>query len=210
MKVHLPIVGKATGSSAGLIYQSYWGNTYTRSFPFSFHYPDTDKQQKSQFDFFQIQRAWWTIYENLKTYIPRVQRRNRNIYDTLSKGVYSALLTYDIKAEANIRPHWGLDPRNTVLPIIDVDKISYSNFNYYIDATLQSFTGKRKFYPSINHFLLCNLTQQEMYYKIEPYTDSKISTSIFVTSEWLNTDIIIAYVAFSNDEFFTNFYLCSE
>ena len=210
MKVHLPIVGKATGSSAGLIYQSYWGNTYTRSFPFSFHYPDTDKQQKCQFDFYRIQRAWWTIYDKLKTYIPRSQRRNRNIYNTLSKGVYSAFLTYGIKADENIRPHWGLDPRNTILPIIEVGKISYSNFNYYIDATLQSLAGKRKFYPSINHFLLCNLTQQEMYYSFEPYTESKISTSFLVASEWLDTDIIIAYVAFSHDEFFTNFYLCSE
>lgn len=210
MKVHLPIVGKASGSSAGLIYQSYWGNTYTRSFPFSFHYPDTDKQQKCQFDFYRIQRAWWTVYDKLKTYIPKSQRRNRNIFNKLSAGVYSAFLTYGIKAEENIRPHWGIDPRNTVLPFIEVGKISYSNLTYNIDATLQRIAGKRRFNPTYNHFLLCNITQQEMYYKIEPYTDSKISTSIFVTSEWLNTDIIIAYVAFSNDEFFTNFYLCNQ
>lgn len=210
MKVQLPWFGKATGSSAGTIYQSYWGNTYTRSFPFSFHYPDTEKQQQCQFDFFRIQRAWWTIYDKLKTYIPRSQRRNRNIYNTLSKGVYSAFLTYGIKANENIRPHWGIDPRNTVLPIIEVGKVSYSNLTYIIEATLQNIAGKRKFYPTNNHFLLCNITQQEMYYKIEPYSEAKISTSLFVTSEWLNTDIIIAYVAFSNDEFFTNFYLCSE
>lgn len=210
MKVHLPIVGKASGSSAGLIYQSYWGNTYTRSFPFSFHYPDTSKQQKCQFDFFKIQRVWWAIYSKLKEFIPKVQRRNKNVYDVLSDGLYSSFMTYTEKAESNVRTIWGLDERKSVKALLSFEKITNAGKNYYITATLQAFVGKRKFSPKLFHVLLCNITRQDVLYTFDYYTSSHIKTQIEVYTEWQRNDLIVAYIAFSNDEFFTNFYLCGQ
>lgn len=210
MKVHLPFVGKATGSSAGLIYQSYWGNTYTRSFPFNFHYPDTDKQQKCQFDFFRIQRAWWPIYNKLKFSIPKQCRRNTNIYNKLSKGLYVVFMTYSKIKEENILEIWGLDERKTVMMDIGRMPIRIDNDNIYVGFSINGIYGKRHFSPQSYNMLLCNITQQEFYFQTNEVHAGLNEVEFLILSEWNRTDIIIAYVAFSNDEFFTNFYLCSE
>lgn len=209
MKVHLPIVGKATGSSAGLIYQSYWGNTYTRSFPFSFHYPDTANQQKCQFDFFQIQRAWWPIYNQLKLSIPKQCRRNTNVYNELSNGLYRVFMTYAPVKSENVLQIWGLDKRKSVSVNLKAFKIILEDRRIFVSCFLYGFYGKRKFVPSVYNMLLCNITQQEFYLKVAKLESDTIEENFVVTSEWSESDIIVAYVAFSNDEFFTNFYLCS-
>lgn len=210
MKVHLPIVGKATGSSAGLIYQSYWGNTYTRSFPFSFHYPDTGKQQKCQFNFFRIQRAWWPIYNKLKFSIPKQCRRNTNIYNKLSKGLYVVFMTYSEFKEENIVEIWGLDERKTVMIEIGRMPIRIDNDKIYVGFYINGIYGKRHFSPQGYNMLLCNITQQEFYFQTNKVHAGLNEVEFLILSEWNRTDIIIAYVAFSNEEFFTNFYLCSE
>lgn len=209
MKVHLPIVGKATGSSAGLIYQSYWGNTYTRSFPFSFHYPDTAKQQKCQFDFFQIQRAWWPIYNQLKFSIPKQCRRNTNVYNELSNGLYRVFMTYAPVKSENVLQIWGLDKRKSVLVDLKSYNIVLQGGRVFVNCFLYGFYGKRKFVPSVYNMLLCNISKQEFYLKVTKLKSDTIEERFVITSEWSQSDIIVAYVAFSNDEFFTNFYLCS-
>lgn len=209
MKVHLPIVGKATGSSAGLIYQSYWGNTYTRSFPFSFHYPDTAKQQKCQFDFYRIQRAWWPIYNQLKESIPKQCRRNTNVYNKLSNGLYRVFMTYAPVKSENVLQVWGLDERKSVTADLEASKIIIQDQRVFVSCYLNGFYGKRKFVPSVYNMLLCNINQQEFYLKVAKLESDTIAENFVVTSEWSLSNIIVAYVAFSNDEFFTNFTLCS-
>lgn len=210
MKVHLPIVGKATGSSAGLIYQSYWGNTYTRSFPFSFHYPDTDKQQKCQFDFFQIQRAWWPIYNKLKFSIPKQCRRNTNVYNKLSNGLYKVFITYsEIKVE-NIVEIWGMDERKTVIVSVGRNQLEFIDNTIIARFSINGIYGKRHFSPKAYNILLCNITQQEFYFQTNKVQVGLNEVEFLILNEWSRTNIIVAYVAFSNEEFFTNFYLCSE
>lgn len=210
MKIHLPIVGKATGSSAGLIYQSYWGNTYTRSFPFSFHYPDTSKQQKCQFDFFRIQRAWWPIYNKLKFSIPKQCRRNTNVYNKLSKGLYEVFMTYSIIKADNIVEVWGLDERKAVIMYIEKKRLEFEDNVITARFSINGIYGKRHFSPQNYNMLLCNITQQEFYFQTAEVHAGLNEVKFLVLSEWSRTDIIVAYVAFSNEEFFTNFYLSSQ
>ena len=80
MKLQLPWIGKAAGSSAGQILQSYWGHTYSRSFPSMFHYPNTKLQQECQAKFFDIQRIWQPIYVVIRQHIGSTQRTNLGIY----------------------------------------------------------------------------------------------------------------------------------
>jgi hypothetical protein len=210
MKVHLPIVGKATGSSAGLIYQSYWGNTYTRSFPFSFHYPDTAKQQICQFDFFQIQRAWWPIYDRLKRSIPKQCRRNTNVYNELSNGLYKVFMTYSEKKRGNVIPIWGLDKRKTVNVDIINSAIKIDKSVVKVTTDFKVVQTKRSFSPMDCNVLLCNVNRQEFYLQVFAYETEFIDVQFFVGSEWEQTEIILAYLALSNDEFFTNFFLCGQ
>lgn len=88
MKVQLPWIGKAAGSSAGTIYQSYWGHTYTRSFPALFHYPDTPAQQATQALFHDVQRFWLPIYQHLEPSIGKEQRKGINAFNVLAKCIY--------------------------------------------------------------------------------------------------------------------------
>ena len=210
MKIHLPIVGKATGSSAGLIYQSYWGNTYTRSFPFSFHYSDTSKQQECQFDFFRIQRAWWPIYDKLKHSIPKQCRRNKNVYNKLSNGLYKIFMTYSEIKRENILEVWGMDERKSVIMEIEKEQLEFKDKAIVVKFSIKGIYGKRNFSPNLYNMLLCNISQQEFYFQTYQVQEGWNVVSFDVLNEWNPTDIIIAYVAFSNNEFFTNFYLCSQ
>lgn len=209
MKVHLPIVGKATGSSAGLIYQSYWGNTYTRSFPFIFHYPDTAKQHKCQFDFFKVQRAWWPIYNQLKLSIPKQCRRNTNVYNVLSNGIYNVLMTYSSGIIQGYVKIWGLDKRNTVKIDIEVGATSTDEDFIRMKCDVNSIIWKRHFNPSIYHILLFNLSTQEFLYKSQFYVKPHITEEFINTLDWQSDHNVIAYLAFSNREFLTNFNLCA-
>ena len=207
MKVHLPIVGKASGSSAGLIYQSYYGNTYTRSFPFLFHYPDTAKQQKCQASFFAIQRAWWPIFYKMRDYVSKSQRHNTNIFNKLSKGLFKSIMTYSEKSERNKTMSWGLDTRRSVTFVPDNLKLSIDREVCYVDTTISGLLCKRKFIPNYYHLLLYNVTQQMFYYIVEQYTDPKISSSFLLTAKWEDSDLILLYVALSSNDFFSNFHL---
>lgn len=210
MKVHLPWSGKATGSSANLIYQSYWGNTYTRSFPFSFHYPDTGKQQKCQQDFFKIQRVWWEVYKAMAPFIPKSQRHNKNIYNLLSAGIYRIFMTYSEKKQANVVPVWGLDNRKTVKLSLFVGPIDMVSTPCTVYTEIQSIQSSRKFQRIYNHLLLVNVTQQSFYYTNFKRQGTEIKETFTVPGDWQPSDLILCYLALSDESFFTNFYLCAQ
>lgn len=210
MKVQLPWYGKAAGSSAGTIYQSYWGHTYTRSFPFIFHYPDTQKQQKTQASFFAIQRAWWAIYPQIAAFIPQSQRRNRNIYNALSKSLYNSILTYKDKKETNVRKNFGLDDRKQVKIFLDLQSVQYDGSKYGIWITLKDIVSTRKFSPKWCHYLLYNITQQEFFYQYAEYDSPDLSATFKLLTDWDRYDLVVCYLALSDENFFTNFYLCGQ
>lgn len=210
MKVQLPWYGKASGRSAGTIYQSYWGATYTRSMPFNFHYPDTPSQQVTQAKYYNIQRVWWEVYPFLAESIPANQRHNKNVFNVLSKGLYKSIMTYMEKDKKNIVPIWGLDTRKTVEIKIQAYSINHVNNFYYVHADILEIVSKRNFTPDKLHILFYNCTQQTFMYGWHQYTGPIIRDRIFVGEQWPDTDIIIAYIALSDPYFMSNFILCSE
>lgn len=208
MKVQIPFLGKASGRSGNKVFQSYWGNTYVRSMPILFHYPDTPNQQKTQAAFFAIQRAWWEIYRVVATYIPWAQRKNKNVFNILSNGLFKSIMTYEQKSYNNVLKFWGIDKRKSVQLDITFNKIEWVRPNYDIKATLMGIKSTRKFVPRFCHYLLYNCTQQVFIYKNRRYTTHDIGESILVLDDWGKDDLIIAYIALSDESFLTNFYLC--
>lgn len=207
MKVHLPIVGKATGSSAGLIYQSYWGNTYTRSFPFSFHYPDTAKQQECQASFFDIQRVWIPIYKELTKNIAPMQRKNKNPFNKLTSAVYRIFNPYKRKDHKNLPQNWGLDPNNRVhanivSPEIRVDSKAVTLSFFMKRATIEVSV-------SIDEtlILLFNQRQQNMYFTTIPLQGDLNTVELENTNNWEIDDDICAYVALAGPNWLGNFNL---
>lgn len=208
MKVQIPILNKAAGAYANQIFQSYYGNTYVRSFPASFHYPDTPKQQQVQSAFYNIQRVWWEVYPALAANIPRSQRHNKNVFNILSQGLYKSIMTYMERVPENIQRTWGLDKRNSVTLIITFNLITNQNHFYTIKAHIDEIRSRRRFTPNRFHILFYNCTRQQFLYAYFPYKGPYIDIRMYVGDIWPGEDLIIAYLALSDTDFLTNFYLC--
>lgn len=119
-------------------------------------------------------------------------------------------MTYSAIKEENIVEIWGLDERKTVMMDIERKPIRIDQDKIYVGFSINGIYGKRHFSPKAYNVLLCNITQQEFYFQTNKVQAGLNEVEFLVLSEWSRTDIIVAYVAFSNDEFFTNFYLCSQ
>lgn len=205
MKVQLPITGKASGSSAGTIYQSYWGNTYARGFPRLFHYPDTPQQQACQASFFDIQRIWLPCYNQLKTYIKTMQRKNKNPFNLLTSAIYRIFNPYQIRKNDNLPSYFGLDKKNRVYPILTETKLSL-NGNYWQLTFIQQRPHIEIAEDFKNmHVLLFNKTSISMYYVIESWDGSLQLVEIENTNNWLFDDEIEVYVALSSPNWLGNF-----
>lgn len=208
MKVQIPILNKAAGAYAKQIFQSYYGNTYVRNFPASFHYPDTPKQQQVQSSFYNIQRVWWEVYPALAQSIPESQRHNKNVFNILSQGLYKSIMTYLERVPENILRVWGLDKRNCVSLNIAFDLITAANGFYTIKARVLEIKSRRRFAPNKTHLLLYNVTRQIFLYAVIPYNGPYIDFRLYVGEMWPGDNLIIAYMALSDPHFLSNFYLC--
>lgn len=205
MKVQLPWLNKASGRSLGTIYQSYWGNTYTRSMPSLFHYPDTPEQQATQATFFDIQRIWIPIYYELAKSIQRQQRKNKNPFNVMSSFIYRIFHPYKPGAQDRFPSNWGLDRLNRFRPVLRnaglnvLEKeitLSFDQFRPYNDLGFTITT---------QHVLLFNVTRQSMLYTNTPLTAGQNICLFENTNDWKKTDEIVFYFALSCESWLGNF-----
>lgn len=205
MKVQLPLLGKAAGSSGRTIYQSYWGNTYTRSFPFSFHYPDTNSQQTTQAKFFDIQRIWLPIYKELTNSISHMQRVNKNPFNTLTSFVYRIFNPYG-KVTYRFPPRFfGLDPKNRIRPNIaePILHIDDREVTFLFDNNRPWYD--MSFDAELLHVILFNVDRQSMYYKNKPFHSMGYVVKFENTNEWKPEDTVYMYIALSDKNWLGNF-----
>lgn len=207
MKVQLPWFGKAAGRSAGTIYQSYFGNTYTRAMPFSFHYPDTKRQQETQASFFDIQRNWFPIYNQIKLNVKMQQRNNKNVFNRLSQAVYKVLNTYDKKKYKEPLRFFGLETKNENRPVTARVHIDFKEkkINVFFDMNRPYWYRKENI--SDIHLLLFNQSQQTMLYQNNMFQAGENMITLENTLDWQETDTIYIYLALSSENYLANFNL---
>lgn len=207
MKVQLPFLGHAAGSSAGTIYQTYRGRTYARSFPAVFHYPDTKKQQRCQASFFDIQRPWIPIYKQLSSTIGKMQRKNKNPFNTLSRMVYRIFNPYNDKKKTKIISDFGLDRLNRVRPAyhafyLEVNgetvTLTFDMARPYVDLSVTLDT---------THIIIFNITRQSMYYMKDKFKPDRNAFRFQNTLEWKPDDTLVTYCALSGIGWLGNFNL---
>lgn len=207
MKVQLPWFGKAAGRSAGTIYQSYFGNTYTRAMPFNFHYPDTKKQQETQASFFDIQRNWFPIYNKIKLNIKMQQRNDKNVFNRLSQAVYRILNPYAKKVNKKPQRFFGLEPRNENRPRIAELQVDFKDERIDIYFDMQRPYWYRSEQIRSSKMLLFNRTQQTMMYQ-ETQFHAGYNELIFENKmHWNETDDILIYLAIASENYLANFNL---
>jgi hypothetical protein len=207
MKVQLTWFGKATGRSAGTIYQSYNDNTYTRSMPFSYHYPDTKKQQETQACFFDIQRNWFPIYNKIKLNIKMQQRNNKNVFNRLSKSIYRILNPYAKKAYKKPQGYFGLDERNENRPVIHVLIVDFKEETIRVHFNMERPYWNRSEQITNSHLLLFNRNKQTMMYQQSNFHAGFTEFIFENTMDWQETDEILIYLAIASNNYLANFNL---
>ena len=209
MKVQAPLIGKASGTSGGMVFQSYFGNVYTRSLPILFHYPDTPAQQKTQGLFYNILWQFQSIYNSFSEVIPREQRRGRNVYDILSHGIYQAAQTFP-NAQATDPPRFfGTDSQQQVKLLPSAYQIAVGQDFVKVGFSLRFSLWRRRFTPSMAHIILIDYDLQSLMAASEAYANGSFNITFENVQKWQETDTIRTYVALSNPEFMSNFYRVS-
>lgn len=208
MKVHLPWIGKAAGSSANMIFQSYWGKTYSRSFPSSFHYPDTPAQQECQARFHDLRRVWEFAYLQFKPYIPKSQRRNRNTYDNYMADIFKVVNPYQHPSLQTPPASFGLDRYNRMRASMHITEAYFwgSRFNVRWDSW--QISNNIASTPNSRFFLVVNKTQQNLSLLIDDAPVWLDAMSIYNAYGWQKGDEFLFYVALSSNSWMGNFNLC--
>lgn len=209
MKAQIPILNHASGQSAGFIYQTYYGNTYMRSMPVLFHYPDTPAQQKAQGTFYNIQEQLLAIYGQYSLRFPGNQRHNTNMFDVISKGIYTAAKSYpNARAKSQIRC-FGNDRQKQVKITPIKYGISIDSRQINVESVYAYSTWRRVFSPVTCYLLLINQNQQLLLATSFNYMAQNFTVQLTNSQVWVPNDEVVAYLALGNQEFFSNFNLIS-
>lgn len=210
MKVQLPWIGKATGSSAGLIYQSYWGGTYSRSFPAMFHYPDTPAQQACQALYWHIRREVGGCYEEIRYDISSYQKRIRNTYNVLFQSVRDMFLKQMADPLNAWQSTFGVDTIPAIsAKIVDADNWFRPN-QIIFDSRLRSYSSKFVFVPTRCWFTLVNWTRHELWTR-EATLEREYLYSVYPnTTGWPQTDNVVFTACIANDHYMSNFFFVEQ
>lgn len=210
MKVQLPWMGKATGSSAGLIYQSYWGRTYARTFPAVFHYPNTPAQQACQAKYwhnrFEAGVCYRTIQRNLSPY----QKRITNPYNAMFKSVNDMFNQRDANPNSPIPYDFGIDIRHSVYAIIKPVFYVVRPDWVIIDANIKEIKSEFQFIPDKAFLILVNFIRNEVWTQPTNFHSGNIYGEWPNTTTWPSTQYPHFYVGLANDHFCTNFFLLQD
>lgn len=206
MKFQFPWIRNASGTSAGLVFQTYRGRTYGHAKTEFYHYPNTPAQQDTQGKFYNIMRQYNAIYPELSHYIPRSQRQNRNVYNIFGSAMFEASLTYPNPYRKYPPQKFGVDKDNTLSLVIIIDSLVINDKIINVVAKCSVKTFRRVFAPKTLHVFFVNISQQEIIYTNQPSSQDDFSLTISNSKQWLQSDNIKMYVALSDQSFLSNFF----
>lgn len=205
MKVQLPWCGKATGSSAGLIYQSYWGKTYARTFPAIFHYPDTPAQQACQRKYWHSRIEAENCYKVIQGNISSYQKRIANTYNAMQKSVIDMFAPLYDDFLAPLPKSFGIDSIKAI-------NASFKNLKSIVlpeiiilNAELSSLDSKFIFRPNKCFLAVINSNQREIWTVAAGFKDGIATGNWKNTTSWPTTDTAYFYVALADDHYISNF-----
>lgn len=207
MKVQLPWFGKATGSSAGMIYQSYWGHTYARTFPASFHYPNTPAQQACQARYwhnrFEANVCYGTIEEQLSDY----QKRIVNPYNQMQKSVIGMMTEFEENPYSPVPTEFGIDSIKAINATIQSYQCVVRPDYVLLDANITQITSKFRFEPKKCFLVLVNRIRREVWTQPANIHGNNIYGTWPNTTTWPMTHVAFFYVALADNHYISNFIL---
>lgn len=207
MKVQLPWAGKATGSSAGLIYQSYWGKTYARTFPAIFHYPNTPAQQRCQDEYFDMRHEIDACYEEIRYDISPYQKRIRNPYNVIFQSARKMFLANSLNPYSMLQESFGVDAINAISANIFLGQSYIDSKKVVLDARLISYESKFNFFPTKCWFTLFNRYRSQLWTRQAEIQQDYLLAYHDNTTGWRSTDDVYFYVLIADEHYMSNFFL---
>lgn len=206
MRVQSPIVGQQSGTTAYMIFQSYGGRTYARSKPALYHYPGTPAQRAAQRKFYNIETQWLPIYRTLRNFFPQTNKLGLNYFNVLSTGIFAAAQTFPPIVHPEELHHFGIDIYDNIT--IDTGYYAVENIDGEYTIYLHDFSWQSQvdFRPINAHALLFCPDLQQIEYEWSKYTEPVIEWPFKLGNRWLPSHEVNLFVAFSDDNFFSNFF----
>lgn len=206
MKLQLPWLGHASGTSAGMIYQSYHGMTFMRAKPFIYHYPNTKAQQVVQAKYWTIQRQWLVIYRNARKLFPQAMPSSYNMFDILSAGIFQAAQTYPRRFRNKPARFFGQDKRETIRLSFPQSTVELNEEILKVSFAVSIQDRHRSIDPDLLHCMVINQTRQELDYCVASYERANFDLAFENLLGWQSSDGLAIYVAIQDNHFFTNFF----
>lgn len=207
MKVQLPWAGKATGSSAGLIYQSYWGKTYARTFPAIFHYPNTPAQQACQAKYWHRRIEAQDCYRTIQPHLSSYQKRLTNTYNAMFKSV-NDMFTKQVTSQYSPIPYaFGIDLKYSVYAAIIPKNYTITPSQVIVEAKVKEIKSEFQFQPNKAFLVLVNFRRQELWTQQPKYDNGYIYGVWKNTTAWASDYTPMFYIGLADDHFFSNFFL---
>ena len=203
-------MGKATGSSAGLIYQSYWGKTFARIFPVMFHYPNTPAQQACQAKYWHNRIEAQACYRTIQPYLSTYQKRITNPYNAMFKSVNDMFIMRETNPYSPIPNDFGIDIRHSVNASIKAVFNVVRPDQVIIDANVIDIKSEFQFVPDKAFLVLVNFIRQEVWTQPANFHSGNIYGAWPNTTTWPSTHVAVFYVGLANDHFCTNFFLLQD
>lgn len=207
MQIFSNYIGHASGSTGKLIFQTYHGKTHVRKKPEFYHYPDTEEQQKTQAIFYNLQHPFQQCYRILSPFIPAWQRHNTNAFNVIGSAVYAAAQSYPRRSNPRKPEFFGVDKYNNTQIITTNKGIEIEQNTILFKATIKPKTTKKRFKPTTYHLFIFNVTTQQLIYTYDQFTNSTITAELSNVMKWTDKHFLKTYIALSQDNYITNFYL---
>lgn len=206
MLVQSPFLGLQAGSSADMVFQSYGGRTVMRSKPVLFHYQPTPNQLAAQNKYYAFRSRWLPVYRQLKEYFPKTDRLGLNYYNILTSGIFKAAQTFPPYDEQDPIQRFGFDIYDRFQGEQGSISVVTSGRTYTIRLNAYTLESQVHFVPAYIHGLMLSPALQDVQLHTISYAAAPVTFPFDNSNSWFPGNTLYLYIAFSNSEFFTDFF----
>lgn len=207
MKIQLPWIGNAAGTTGNMILQTVRGRTYMREKPIYYHDPKTQAQLDQRKRWYYLFDEWNRIYPLFSSLIPKAQRTNRNVYDDMLKDAYFVTYINETIPARPILSMWGLDDDNQVKCVFSSLQWSIDYLTVSFSCNLLSLSATRRFSPRNLVAIAVDVSRGRFMCAVLPYSSSSVAVSWSNSRGFAAEDEVYFYVALCDDAYISNFYL---
>lgn len=206
MIVQSPLLGNQSGSSGEMVFQPYGGRTIMRSKPALFHYQPTPKKAAAQNKYYLLRSKWLPVYRQLKPYFPTTNRQGLNYFNILTSGVFKAAQTFHPYNQQDPIPRFGFDIYNRIQSKKGSISAVFSGGAYLIRLNSYTMSSNVNFTPTYIHGLMLSPALQDVQLHTINFQAAPVTFPFDNSNAWLPGNTIYLYIAFSNNEYFSDFF----